>query len=174
MQASVSGLQVHIAHSYQASVAASHHGHPDIIYKVHTGRPGRPQLVIDPDFLRQGCQYRGPTKLARFLKCGVMTVGNQLLEYGIDEPGADPFPATPPSPPPSPIPTHSPSHPLMPNLAEHSFPSLTVPENPLQNSARPASTWSNAELDEAVLRLRVLFPQAGGQMLEGIAGPSGV
>lgn len=56
----------------------------------------------------------------------------------------------------------------MPDISERNTPSITVRLNPLQDPSRPAVTWSEAELDEAVLRLRLLYPRAGVSMLEGM------
>lgn len=56
----------------------------------------------------------------------------------------------------------------MPDVSEYSAPSITVRLNPLQDLSRPAVTWSEAELDEAVLRLRLLYPRAGVSMLQGM------
>jgi len=40
-----------ICQAHDEALNESHHGHPTIVEVVHTGQPGRPAIVIDPDFL---------------------------------------------------------------------------------------------------------------------------
>ncbi|KAG8937434.1 hypothetical protein FRC00_005671 [Tulasnella sp. 408] len=166
IQTTIGILQVQLQQAYQHAVDASHHGAPSVIYKLRTGRRGRPRLVIDASFLQHAHPYRGPSKLARFLKCSRTTIKNRRLELGLDAPGQNPFPSTLSSPtaPLQPLQPHQP----MPDISEYSSPSITMRLNPLQDPSRPAVTWSEAELDEAVLRLRLLYPRAGVSMLEGM------
>ncbi|KAG9016296.1 hypothetical protein FRB90_003400 [Tulasnella sp. 427] len=163
IETTVCSLQVQVQQTYQQAVDASHYGAPPVIYKLRTGKRGRPRLIIEDSFLHHAHPYRGASKLARYLKCGRTKVKQRLLDLGLDVPGDNPFAVQSTSVTALP---HRAT--LMPNISEHYGPSITVRTNPLQAAGRPAIAWSEEELDEAVLRLRVLYPRAGVSMLEGM------
>ncbi|KAJ6540378.1 hypothetical protein B0H19DRAFT_1268968 [Mycena capillaripes] len=53
---------------------------------VYTGRPGRPQIEIDYDFLSFGLELRGPTGLAPVAQVASSTIRRRALEYGLVAP----------------------------------------------------------------------------------------
>lgn len=185
-----SHLQVRIRTSYQEAVDSSHCGRPLVAYRVRTGGRGRPSIVIDANFLRQAYPARNVSQLARFLGCSAGVVRSHLLALGLVQPGANPFPSEPEptvaavdgtradDPPPL-IPIHTvqgtiPSHrhPEMPGLDPGpSLPALHSVHTrplPLNDPSRPSSAWSNEDIDEAILSLRIPYPTAGIAYLESM------
>ncbi|KAJ7025356.1 hypothetical protein C8F04DRAFT_1191496 [Mycena alexandri] len=81
---------------YQQVLDASHHGHPTVVERVHTGWPGRPRVVIDPNFLQFAHEHRSTSGIGRFLNVSRGVVRSALLRQGLVEPQAAPF-ADPPS-----------------------------------------------------------------------------
>jgi hypothetical protein len=53
----------------------------------HTGRRGRPRVIIDPDVLETSYTMRGPTELGRIFNVSSRLVRRRALELGIVEPG---------------------------------------------------------------------------------------
>ena len=49
---------------YDQSVNETHRGYPTIRTVAHTGRRGRPQILIDPDFLAWAYNRRSISALA--------------------------------------------------------------------------------------------------------------
>ncbi|KAJ7748135.1 hypothetical protein B0H16DRAFT_1849759 [Mycena metata] len=76
---------------YQQAIDASHHGRPTVVERVHTGRPGRPRVVIDPNFLQFAHEHRSTTGIGRFLNVSRGVVQAALLRQGLVEPGMAPF-----------------------------------------------------------------------------------
>lgn len=136
-------LQREVAQTYQASLDASHHGVPEVVHVERTGRRGRPRIIIDPDFLQQAVAYRGASKIARFLRVGRSKVRSTLLEYGLVQPGRNPFPAV--------------------GQDEPDLPRNTYGVNGLED----------AELDAAIVQIRTHFPNAGLTMLDGMLRRNG-
>ncbi|KAG8959652.1 hypothetical protein FRC00_001400 [Tulasnella sp. 408] len=136
-------LQREVAQTYQASPDASHHGVPEVVHVERTGRRGRPRIIIDPSFLQQAVAYRGASKIARFLQVGRSKVRSTLLEYGLVQPGRNPFPAV--------------------GEAEPDLPRNTYGVNSLED----------AELDAAIVQIRTHFPNAGLTMLDGMLRRNG-
>ncbi|KAJ7922570.1 hypothetical protein B0H13DRAFT_2409610, partial [Mycena leptocephala] len=79
----VEAMQNDVRLGYQQAVDQSHHGRPTVVEIVHTGGPGRPATVINPDFLRWAYSLRSTASIARFLGLGRAVVRRALLEYGI-------------------------------------------------------------------------------------------
>jgi len=52
-----------------------------------TGRRGRPRTEINPNFLLQALDLRGPTYLGPVFKCSARTVQQRALEHGLVDPG---------------------------------------------------------------------------------------
>ncbi|KAJ7886337.1 hypothetical protein B0H13DRAFT_2020607, partial [Mycena leptocephala] len=82
----VEAMQNDVRLAYQQAVDQSHHGRPTVVEIVHTGGPGRPAAVINPDFLRWAYSLRSTASIARFLGLGRAVVRRALLEYGIAVP----------------------------------------------------------------------------------------
>lgn len=165
---------------YDQALDRSHHGRPTVIQAVHTGRRGRPRIVIDPDFLRWAYAHRSTTGIARFLGVNRDTVRNALLEYGIAEPQENPFRGEP-SPeqehhsgvdseseddlldPDLPLPEQLPSD---INLLSQQAPSNAA--NTVVSYTGPLSGISDEELDNFIARLRAHYRRAGISMLNGM------
>lgn len=81
-------MEVRIAH--QRALDTSHNGFRRLISEVQ-GATGRPRIVIDETFLRWAYAYRSTSGIAAFLRVSRPVVRNALLEYGIVEPGENPF-----------------------------------------------------------------------------------
>jgi hypothetical protein len=62
---------------------------PSIVlsYQSMTGRRGRPRTEINPNFLLQALDLRGPTHLGPVFKCSACTVQQRALEHGLVDPG---------------------------------------------------------------------------------------
>ena len=52
-----------------------------------TGRPGRPRIEFNPDFLAEALDLRGPSHIAPVFHCSPMTVRRRALESGLTQPG---------------------------------------------------------------------------------------
>lgn len=150
--------------AHRATVDQSHQGIPTVVEYVYTGRRGRPRIHIDPSFLQWAYTFRGTSGISDFLSVSRSTVRTSLLEYGIAEPGLDPFPVIDGE-------DQANGHdynPLLPLEADTSLnQDLQEPTNPSALSSR-TSGWSNDELDEGIIRIRVHFPKAGIAMLHGM------
>ncbi|KAF9470631.1 hypothetical protein BDN70DRAFT_763811, partial [Pholiota conissans] len=64
----------------------SHHGRPNVIAVQRSGRPGRPQILFDREFLAWAYNRRSISGLARFLNVGRTTLRNALVTHGIMQP----------------------------------------------------------------------------------------
>ncbi|KAJ4466395.1 hypothetical protein C8J55DRAFT_406452, partial [Lentinula edodes] len=80
---------------YGQTTESSHQGRPEVIHREYTGRPGRPRIEINPEFLHWAYTQRSTSALAHFLGLNRDTVRQRLLDYGIALPGQNPFPSTP-------------------------------------------------------------------------------
>ena len=86
----ISLLQTEIRIAHRRAQDASHHGFRRLVTEVQ-GTTGRPRVVIDEAFLRWAYTYRSTSGIAAFLGVSRPVVRNALLQYGIAEPGEDPF-----------------------------------------------------------------------------------
>ncbi|KAJ7024980.1 hypothetical protein C8F04DRAFT_1191896 [Mycena alexandri] len=156
---------------YQQVLDASHHGHPTVVERVHTGRPVRPRVVINPNFLQFAHEHRSTGGIGRFLNVSRGVVRSALLRQGLVEPQAAPF-ADPPSKS-----TEVPEAPL--GLEDDILdPDYAVPQvmpadiadaaPPLPPSTGDLSTIVDWELDSVLLRFRTHFRRAGISMLDGM------
>src|ERR1700722_6437480 len=89
-------MQVDLRIRYQQTIDESHYGRPDVVTTVHTSKPGRPSIHIDPDFLQWAYSQRSIAAISRFLNVGRSVVRNALLAYGIVEAQQNPFPRAEP------------------------------------------------------------------------------
>jgi hypothetical protein len=62
-----------------------------VMHQNRTGRPGRPRLEIDPQFLPFALEVRGPTGVAQSLGCHPRTIRRRAIELNILPPGEAPF-----------------------------------------------------------------------------------
>lgn len=81
-------MEIRVAH--RQALDASHHGFQRLVTEVQ-GTTGRPRVVIDEAFLRWAHTHRSTSGIATFLGVSRPVVRNALLQYGIVEPGEDPF-----------------------------------------------------------------------------------
>jgi hypothetical protein len=174
-------MQSDIRLQYEQVLNESHHGRPTVVETIHTGRPGRPRIHIDPTFLRWAHSHRSTSAIGRFLGVGRSAVRNALLDYGIVEPQSNPFPMSS-----SPLSSSEDANNttaddlLDPDIA----PPTDLPQD-IMNSANhlnsqtadaPAvvsytgmiSPITDAELDDLLSRLRIHFRRAGISMLDGM------
>ncbi|KAF7364508.1 hypothetical protein MVEN_00319500 [Mycena venus] len=68
-------------------------GAPDMVVSQRVATVGRPRIEIDPEFLAQAIQLRGP--LASVFRCSARTVRRRLLHHGLSEPGQRVYNDTP-------------------------------------------------------------------------------
>lgn len=136
-----------VTESFSDAEASSRTGisHPVTIVPQPIGQHGAPRKVIDQAWLAWACTRGLSTSdIARFLDVSRDLVRRTLLDYGIREPGEDPF-----------IRTYDPQYPNAIHFQQVYSTSVAV------------SSWSDVELDAAITRLRILFPRAGVFMLKG-------
>jgi hypothetical protein len=84
-------MQNDIRLQYQQTLDESHHGHPIVVQAVHTGGPGHPSIIIDPDFLRWAQSHRSTSAIGRFFGVSRSTVCSALIDYGIATLQPSPF-----------------------------------------------------------------------------------
>ncbi|KAJ7224525.1 hypothetical protein GGX14DRAFT_350640 [Mycena pura] len=132
---------------FAAIVAASHHGRPVLVHTVHTGARGRPRIHIDHNFLRWAYGQRSTAGIYRYLGVGRNTVRNTLLDAGIAEPQANPFP-----------PSGDPA------LDEFITSQPTLDTEVIS----PVADITDNDLDSLLIRLRTHFRRAGISMLNGM------
>lgn len=152
---------------HEHRLEASHNGRPNIVHYEHTGRPGRPRAVINPDFLRWAYPLRSTTGLAHFLGLNRDTVRQRLLELGIASPGNNPFPSN----------TNS-TETEVDEILDAQVPEpLQLPDSVVVEAASIASSSSSSsylsrvsdqELDSLLGQLRVHYSRAGYRMLDGM------
>ncbi|KAI0060522.1 hypothetical protein BV25DRAFT_1807039 [Artomyces pyxidatus] len=150
---------------YSTVLDSSHHGRPTIIQEVRSGGRGRPRIVIDPDWLAWAYGHRSVKGIARFLHVGRSTVRNALLEYGLAEPQANPFPQQP-----SLIDQLEPQ-PVGVVPGEQQF--AAIPAS-IASFTGPLTSFEDGQLDAAIVGLRSHFPRAGVTMLDGMLRGTGV
>ncbi|KAJ8076537.1 hypothetical protein AAF712_007836 [Marasmius tenuissimus] len=150
---------------------ATHHGAPPLIQYVSTGGRGRPSIQINPAFLAWAYTERSESGIAHFLGISRSTVRRLLLDYGIAQPGEDPFDRE----------GHEEAdveHNEDDSLPEaqvdgsEEFDFLALPEvDPEPEGPQPSSRLSNMsdnDLDNTLLGLRVHYPRAGIKTLQGM------
>jgi hypothetical protein len=168
----VNMMQVDIRIRYQQTVDESHYGRPDVVTTVHTSKPGRPSIHIDPEFLRWAYSQRSIAAISRFLNVGRSVVRNALLAYGIVQSQQNPFPQA------EPVSINTPDD-LLDPLAPQPQDNLEAADPVLSDTAAisnrdmvsftgPLSTLSDGELDQLIGLLRKHYPRAGLSMLDGM------
>lgn len=91
LQRNIVMMQHDVRLQYRDALDASHHGAPLLTETVRTGRPGRPSIHIDPQFLQWAYAHRSTAGISRFLNVARSTVRDALLHYGIAQPQQNPF-----------------------------------------------------------------------------------
>ncbi|KAF7345496.1 hypothetical protein MVEN_01568100 [Mycena venus] len=102
---------------------------------------GRPRIEIDPEFLAQAIQLRGPAHLASVFRCSARTVRRRLLHHGLSEPGQRVYNDTPQA-------------------------DGTIARS-YTSTSRPVSTLTDSELDALLTSILEVFPDFGRRMLMG-------
>lgn len=179
-------MQEEIRTAYYEALNRSHHGHPTIIETVYTGRPGRPSIQIDPEFLHWAYSLRSTSSISRFLGVGRQTVRNALLSYGITQEQPDPFvfyevnsdPAQAVSSngsetttsthtnldflldPPGPV--------IRGDASAFMLAESQQPHPRIVSYTGPISSTTDDQLDNLILQLRQTFVRAGTTMLHGM------
>lgn len=127
---------------HEDAVRRSHDGYAHPVSVVRTGRRGRPKFEFDRDFLAFAITERDTTSLAKYLGVSRSVLARALQDFGLRERGEDPF-----------IRTRTPSG------------SISY-EQRLHFTA-PRSTWSDEQLDNAIMQILIHFPNSGVSMLYG-------
>ena len=110
---------------------------------IYTGRPGRPRIEINPIFLEEALDLRGPSGIAPVVRAASRTIRRRALEHGLVEPGPPVYVDTPdPNNPGHFIRTYSSSTPVV-------------------------TTMTNEQLDTLVFQALNIFPSFGRRMLDG-------
>ncbi len=112
-----------------------------ITWESRTGQRGRPRKDCDPTFLAMAVDVCGPTQLAPVLGWSSRTISRRAVEYGIRPPGA----------------------PVFETVSDSDGSTTRIH----QSSTRPASTLTDAELDQIVGLTLESFPNNRQQMLQG-------
>ena len=135
-----------VEESFQDAQALNQTGvlHPVTIVPQGEGRRGAPFKVIEPTWLAWAITRRNTSDIARFIGVSRDLVQRTLLDYGLKEPGENPFVRT--------------QDVYNPNITHY---------QQVYSTSGPVSSWTEAELDAAVTHLRILFPRAGIFMLKG-------
>lgn len=63
----------------------------NIATHVSNGGPGRPEVVIDSEFLKHALEFTTKTKIAKVLKCSPRTVTRRAVKLQLAEPGVPVF-----------------------------------------------------------------------------------
>ena len=161
---------------YEISLSSSNYGRPSVVGVMRTGRRGRPRLVFDPGFLQWAMTQRTTSRIASFLSVGRTSLRQAMLDYGLAEPGDNPF-----------LPEGSesiqdPSETLLESddddILEPELPlPLTLPQEVVNatpvaqysiSSMASPSTMTDDELDNLLLQLKTHFRRAGITMLDGM------
>jgi hypothetical protein len=87
----ISILQLEVRIAYRRAIDSSHHGvqHPASL-ETREGS-GRRRIIIDPTWLRWQYAHDTTSGIARTLGVSRPIVRRALVDYGIAEPGGDPF-----------------------------------------------------------------------------------
>jgi hypothetical protein len=161
---------------YEISLSASHYGHPSVVGVLRTGRRGRPRLIFDPNFLQWAITQRTTSRIASFLTVGRTTLRQAMLDYGLAEPGNNPF-----------LPESSiselslaapvlvsdnddilePELPLPSTLPQEVVDATPVAQHSASSTAT-VSTITDDQLDHLLLQLKTHFRRAGITMLDGM------
>ena len=161
---------------YEISLSTSHYGRPPVVGVMRTGRRGRPRLVFDPGFLQWAMTQRTTSRIASFLSVGRTTLRQAMLDYGLAEPGDNPFlPEGSISPDPLTSETVLVSD---DDILEPELPlPLTLPQEVVNatsfaqysmSSTATLSTMTDDQLDNLLLQLKTHFRRAGITMLDGM------
>jgi len=62
-----------------------------VAHHIRTGRPGRPRLEVNTEFLREARGLRSITDIARAVGCNARTITRRLVDIGIHSTGPAPF-----------------------------------------------------------------------------------
>ncbi|KAL7283531.1 hypothetical protein ACG7TL_002965 [Trametes sanguinea] len=108
---------------------------------AHTGRPGRPRVEIDGQFLQFALDMRGPSYIGDILGCHPRTVRRRALELGLVSPGPPVFTT------------------LQNTSGEYVNVHTTL--------TAPVSLLSDDDLDRAVADILAVFPHFGRRMIVG-------
>lgn len=112
-----------------------------VSYKSSMGKRGRPRTEIDPVFLSQALELRGPTHLAPVFGCSSRTIRRRALENGLAQPGE-------------------------PVYRDQEQPDGTITRT-FHSSTRPVSNITNAQLDSLITEILEVFPAFGRRMITG-------
>lgn len=163
---------------YEIGLSTSHYGRPSVVGVLRTGGRGRPRLVFDPGFLQWAMTQRTTSRIASFLSVGRTTLRQAILDYGLAEPGNNPFlPEGSLDPDPSETQTVlvsdddilEPELPLPLTLPQEVVNATPVAQSSISSMATSTlSTMTDDQLDNLLLQLKTHFRRAGITMLDGM------
>jgi hypothetical protein len=172
-------LLTELREAYRAAVDAAHHDTPHPVTYVRNGRPGRPRAVIDSEWLAWAQGHRSTSEIGRYLGLSRQTVQDALLNLGLREPQEAPFVRTLVG-----SSSDAPSNPtgmclsraatglglalyLSDLPAGISLVEPSIRYTQVHSYTTRVSVLTDDELDGAIIRLRLQFPNAGVNMLHG-------
>jgi hypothetical protein len=169
-------MRTDIRTQYEIGLSASHYGRPSVVGVQRTGRRGRPRLVFDPGFLQWAMTQRTTSRIASFLSVGRTTLRQAMLDYGLAEPGDNPFfPEGFISLDPSETVLVSddddilePELPLPLTLPQEVVNANPVAQYSMSSTTATLSTMTDDQLDNLLLQLKTHFRRAGITMLDGM------
>lgn len=115
---------------------------------IHTGRPGRPRIEIDPTFLAFALDMRGPAGVAPVTQCAPRTVRRRAIEQGLVAPGP-------------------------PVYIEHANLETGETVRAYTSPALAVSDLTDDELDNIIHHILDIFPTFGRRMIDGYLRNSG-
>jgi hypothetical protein len=146
LMTSVTNMLHDVQQSLEDSVASHRVGMPHPVTEMLPphGCPGAPRKIIDRAWLEWAISRRNTSDIARFLGVSRDLVRRQIIGYGWRDPQDNPL-----------LRFRDPDDPTV------------VRYQQIYSVSGPVSTWSDEELDAAIVQLRVLFPKSGVAMLHG-------
>jgi hypothetical protein len=114
---------------------------PSVVTVVHNGKPGRPRIEIDREFLDQALALRGPHTIGPLLGCHPRTVRRRALEYQMVEA----------------------AEPVRSQVVELDGAVRTI----WTSTTPPMSTLTDEQLDRLMGDILQMFPHFGRRMIAG-------
>lgn len=142
MLSSIQAMQADLEHAKHVSADEPDHAPVPHTSLVHTGRPGRPRIQIDPGILATASQLGGPTALSQVFGVSSRTVRRRELEHGLAELAGDPVYTT---------------------FTDSDGQTTRI----YTSSSGAQSSLNDSKLDEIILNILNMFPSFGRRMIDG-------
>ncbi|KAF4590092.1 hypothetical protein EYR38_009390 [Pleurotus pulmonarius] len=141
IEGSLNNMILHLDNAVHNSAEAPDSAFLPVLYTKPTGRPGRPRIEIDREFLAVAYELRGPAHLGKALSVHPRTVRRRLLEQGLAEPAP-------------------------PVYVDYEQEDGSITRM-YRSSTGGVSDLNDEELDEIVLYILEAFPGFGRRMIDG-------